>query len=188
MEVYSYTDYKQMLDAVLLEYLAKTATVRLNTGTPTTVFTFDEFKTSAERLGKQLTDAGLQRADRIAVIDAHYVFPTLAAISLTYLGYTAVMLDAALPIDEISRLVEQADVSAVFTVPDVYQKLELASVPCFELCEQENTYSPFPDSTTRCMKTARIPTDESVIAIIFSSGTTGSMKGVEITYTSKHLS
>ena len=184
---YTYIDFRQKLDTIFTTYNTKSATVYLTSNGGKTVTTYGEIKAGAENLEYMLKKHGLCRADRIAIIAKHSVFATLAVVSLTYLGYTIVVLDAALPIEEQNRLLKKVDARAIFTTPEIYYALNrefLSLIPVFCICEKENSYELFADAYNGQSRFNTIPTAEDVIAVIFSSGTTGSMKGIEITYTS----
>lgn len=125
---------------------------------------------------------GLRDGDRVLILtspiaDAFITFEILACNHLT-----VVIADPSLPREELSRLIEEVQISAVFTDKSTFSAIDgISNVPIFRVagmignieCLRESIgerehFNPTPDS----------------IAIIFSSGTTSRMKAVEITYKS----
>jgi long-chain acyl-CoA synthetase len=93
------------------------------------------------------------------------------------------LIDASLPIEEINRLLKFSDIRATLTIPTLYEildKQEITHVPVLDI--NDNTL--LDGSTPTVKKEATTDPHIDVIAILYSSGTTASMKGVMITYSS----
>lgn len=183
---YSYQDYKDKLDEIFNQYSDKSAIVNLNEDGTRTTLRYSDVLNIVNNIREMLLKSGLKKADRIAVVSQHTPYAVILNLSLAYLGYTAVLIDASLPPVEQNRLIDYSDVSALFTTMPVYEKLNKSNfkgIPIFEICS-DFTYKLFKDSAKCVDQVATEPTNEEIIAIIFSSGTTGSMKGVQVTYNS----
>lgn len=183
---YTYKDYKNKLEGIFNKYANRSAIVSLHSDDTKTVLNYSDVLGIANNIGKILAEFGLKRADRIAVVTPHSPYAVVLNLSLAYLGYTAVLIDGSLPNKEINKLIDFSDVCAVFTITQIYEKIDkslLENIPVLSICE-DFTYSLLRDSMKQNNKTPTEPTNEGVIAIIFSSGTTDTMKGVQITYSS----
>jgi len=181
---YTYQDYKDKLDTIFEKFADKSAVVYLQVDGSQEILNYSDVKKIVGELEELTGNAGLKRADRIAVISPHSPFTVILNLSLAYSGYTAVLIDAALPLEEQRRLIEYSDVNAVFTVRQIYDGMNkeyFCDIPVFEICP-DFTYRLFGESVECVNKVPEEPTNGEVIAIIFSSGTTSTMKGVEVTY------
>ena len=182
--MYTYQNFKNQIYNTWQKFANKTAVVRLEEYGDRTSLRYAQLLDIAEQIARLLSDSRLGRAYRIAVITPYSAQAVVLNLALAYGGYTAVLIDAALPPDERNRLLEYADVSAVFTIEDIYRGIDkslLESMPAF-MIREDFGFARFPDSVHTVTKTIAEPLNENVIAILFSSGTTGTMKGVQITY------
>ena len=132
---------------------------------------------------ENLIHVGVKKTNRVAIIAPNSPYAVIAGTALAYVGCTAVLIDASLPVEEIRRLLEESDVTAAFVDESLREKIGweyLKKYPIFNL----NGSAPFALSDKGLNKTkgSRIcDQDEEVIAIIYSSGTTARMKGNCIT-------
>lgn len=136
----------------------------------------------------EFAKAGFKRGDRVALLAPLSPGQVLTGLSLAYAGITTVLLDASLPKEEIEKLIIFSDVRAVFTTEGLYKSIKDTfkdSLDFFQLI-QNDVIQPFGEENAiynlKAPKT--VDSDEDVIAIIYSSGTTGTMKGIKITYES----
>ncbi len=181
---YTYKDYKEKLDKVFTKYAKKGAVTCLKKEGVSDTLSYGSIWDIVQKIGNMLSEVGLVRTDRIAVISKHTPEAVVLNLSLAYLGYTAVLLDAGLPREEIERLVSYADVSALFTTEEVYCALDeevKGGIPCFAI-RDGFWYTLFETSVRTCEKKVTEPRCTDTIAIIFSSGTTAQMKGIMVTY------
>lgn len=96
-------------------------------------------------------------------------------------------IDISLPAEDIEKLLEFSDVRALFASRKEYDRLNrkaLRDIPCFSL-DKGLTVSAFQDTKTISFtREATSDPQPDVAAIIYSSGTTGEMKGVMVPYES----
>lgn len=181
---YTYKDYKEKLDKVFTKYAKKGAVTCLKKEGVSDTLSYGSIWDIVQKIGNMLSEVGLVCTDRIAVISKHTPEAVVLNLSLAYLGYTAVLLDAGLPREEIERLVNYADASALFTTEEVYCALDeevKGEIPCFTI-RDGFVYTLYEDSIRTCEKKVTEPRCTDTIAIIFSSGTTAQMKGIMVTY------
>ena len=149
-------------------------------------FSYGYLLETVQKIELLLKKTCIKKADRVAIISPNSPYAVIAGTALAYAGCTAVLIDAALPVEEIRRLLEESDVTAAFVDESMQEKIGweyLKKYPIFNL----NGSAPFALSDKGLNKTkgSRIcDQDEEVIAIIYSSGTTERMKGICITYQS----
>lgn len=147
---------------------------------------YGEMLQKIEHLEGKLKKIGVEKTDRVAIITPHSPDGVIAGVTLAYMGCTAVMIDASLPVLEIQRLLKEGDAVAAFVDVTMQEQLGndvLGSYPVFDL----NGMTGFALSEMGKRQTRKSKVqdqDEEVIAIIFSSGTTSQMKGICITYKS----
>ena len=180
----TYQDYVAKINDSFSYYAQKGAVTCLKKDGIERTLTYQEVYGIIQELGKKLGEIELIRADRIAVISKHTPGAVVLNLALAYLGYTAVLLDAGLPKEELERLVIYADVAALFTAEEVYCSLDEGvkkDIPCFNM-QEGFVYELFEDSVKICTKKVAEPRCTDTIAIIFSSGTTAQMKGIMVTY------
>ena len=176
-----YDHFTERIDTVIDKYRGKRAFTFIRNDKTKNYVTFSdvgEFLKSSKEIFKYI---GLKQGDRVALICPHSPYVAFTGIALAYSGITIVLIDASLPAEEIEKLLVFSDVRAVFTVQKIYDRFNrkvIADIPCFEISD-ELAIIPFDENKKFCMgSTATKDPEPDVIAILFSSGTTGQMKGI----------
>lgn len=178
--------FKNEMDKVISQYNMKTAITYLKDDG------FDE-KILFEDIGKYflsfsliLKKMGLIPTDRVAIIAPHSPWTVLTGMALAHSGITLVLIDASLPKEEIRNLLMFSEVKAIFTFESVYEQLhnEFPQIPWLQIGHDLSSLL-FPNSKADCIDLPSTKySDSDVIAILYSSGTTGQMKGIMVTYDS----
>lgn len=182
---YSHKDFKNMMDELFRKYSSKTIITYLKDDGSKVLFTFDDIHNIIIHLFKTLISCGILAGDRAAIVTPHSPYGVIAELILAYLNITIVPIDASLPIEEINKLLEFSDVRTIFTTDEFKNRLDvnlISKIPCFKLDGNNYPIELFDDSISKSELPTTPDKDNDVIAIIFSSGTTGEMKGVMITY------
>ncbi len=122
-------------------------------------------------ISSELRKSGMQKKDNVAIFMKHSSEAVAAILSVLNLGGSYVPIDYAQPEKRVNHIIEQADIHYVLTDDKEYRGLEedVKVIVCDAL-ESDATveYNP-------------VDLDD-VAYIIFTSGTTGIPKGVEITH------
>ena len=150
-------------------------------------FTFKNIFGRIQAAVELFARAGLQPGDRAAIISPLSPHAVFALFSLVYANITAVLIDSTLPPQEIDKLIEFSDLRAIFTVPAIYEtinKQRTNDIPVFDLSNEsmEMGRQVFDGSADKVSRPQTADPDISVFALLFSSGTTSEMKGVELNY------
>jgi long-chain acyl-CoA synthetase len=155
-------------------------------------FTFSELDQGADRIASFLAQQGIKRGERVAII-----FPNIPEFMIIYfgiirLGAIGVPLDFRFKGDELSSVLIDADVKALFTLKNKFVEIEfdlgearrlLHTVVLFE-GEHPEAFSLEAllkeDASTKLDEVA-IDEDEEAL-YLYTSGTTGKPKGVVLTF------
>lgn len=119
---------------------------------------------------------GIRRGDRVAVLIPLSTNAYIDILALASMGATSVVLDINLHEQELRRILEDADVSCVITVPSLYEeKMKSVDIPVLDSSDS---------ALPICWKEIRNVSDPdyNALAILYSSGTTSTAKGVVIGY------
>ena len=183
-----YNDFRKKLEETVGIYGKQNLFSYMRDNETTETMSYEQMYNIICCVTKKLEEIGLRRGDRVALISAVCPSNLLTGLCLSYAGITSVLLDASLPKEELVRLISFSNVRAIFASNELYDLLHDSfhdSLDFFKLIDSENLEAYDTDICNSMLKTA--PTtdaDEDVIAIIFSSGTTGTMKGIKVTYKS----
>lgn len=182
-----YIEYRKKVRMLAEKYGKKTAATYMRNNGSEECVSFREIGNFAEEITTALSEIGLRRGDRAAMLSLQSPWMVCMGIALMYGGITIVPIDISLPTEEIEKLLEFSDVRALFASEKEYSRLKpelLRDIPCFSL-DKGLVLCAFPDEkVTSFTRKATSDPQPDVAAIIYSSGTTGEMKGVMVPYKS----
>lgn len=182
-----YTTYKTKIDDVLKKYTEKNAITYMRNSGENTKLSFNEIETYLHCVEENAEEIGLMQGDRVAIISPHSPWAVFTGIALTYVGFTIVLIDASLPQEEIEKLLAFSDVRALYTTETIYARFGedvTRRIPCFNLDKGFRIESFNINNIDYSASTPTVDSDSEIIAILYSSGTTGQMKGIMVTYES----
>ncbi|NHN58216.1 MULTISPECIES: long-chain-fatty-acid--CoA ligase [Halorussus] len=160
-------------------------------------YTYDEFGDRVDRLAAALADRGIEKGDRVAVLDPNTHYQLEAAYAAFQLGAVHTPLNYRLTPDDYEYILNDAGVDAVVADYEYAEKIEAVrdEVPTevFVSNDAEATEGDWeefdavvadadPDGFTR----PEMSEDE-VVTINYTSGTTGDPKGVMRTHRTETL-
>lgn len=186
-----YQEFKQKIDSLTQTYGELNYISYMRENETTDVISYNEKYQIMCGVKTKLEALGLKRGERVALISPVSPATLLTGECLAYSGITSVLLDASLPVEELVRLVSFSDVRAIFAAPDIYTMLRDTfrnTLDFFKLIEGDRleSYDEQPVKQLKSLETK--DPEEDIIAIIYSSGTTGTMKGIKVTYKSVVIS
>ena len=190
MSEQGHQEFAEQLEQICTQYANKNAIVYMRNDGSKTFFTFKEIYNHIQVSREQFAQAGLHSGDRVAIIAPHSPFAIMAGLSLACSNLTSVLIDASLPAEEINRLLELSDVRAVFIVTDLYDGMDKSlatEIPVFQITTIADNLEIFEGSASSVKKGPTTDPHLDVIAILYSSGTTASVKGVMIPYRSVNI-
>lgn len=156
-------------------------------------YTYGEMYAEICRVAELLTSLGLQKGDHIAICgtnSAHWVIAYLAIAKMQ--GVSVTVMHTLMP-DEIARLVDFSDAKALFTDEDLWSELKSQSVPQVESVISLEDWvvlggkkGEFNKSSLPLREELEVgfpkSSPDSLAMICFTSGTSGSAKGVMLSY------
>lgn len=145
--------------------------------------TYSDFYEILCNVSKKLSQLNIESGDRVATFSSTTETHMGLTMILQYLGIVIVPIDCNLPLDERKRLLDFSDVKALFTEERYFDE---------SFCNDKAVFFMRPGCVYELFSSpSEIPSYEKttldVYAILFSSGTTGNINGVEETFKSMWL-
>lgn len=180
-----YQEFKQKVDGLTNKYGELSLFSYMREDATTERMSYNQMYKIMWSVKEELETLGLKRGERVALISVASPATLLTGQCLAYSGITSVLLDASLPVEELERLIIFSDVRAIFASPEIYTLLKKVfedTMDFFPLIHKD-TLESFDGKPVKQLKSSETKDpEEDVIAIIYSSGTTGTMKGIKVTY------
>ncbi|MEA4888669.1 MAG: AMP-binding protein [Clostridiaceae bacterium] len=142
-------------------------------------YTYAELFAEVDLLAGQLTGTGLTGGDRIALAAENMPEWNIALLAIHKISCTAVLLDATLLPADLVRQIDRSDVRCILASPRMIGKLGAlvpSELPLLDLANHGEPYLSGPGGRTSLRPTP--DGDETIAAIIFSSGTTRAAAGI----------
>jgi long-chain acyl-CoA synthetase len=147
------------------------------------VWSYRKLSDHVVRLAAGLTEAGLRRGERVAILAGNNPEWVVACLAVIQSGGVAVPLDVQLAGNALNRLLKDSGVRLVFTTGGNLQRLQtdLRLMPILL------DFGPSDPRGWRSLLVARTkawpePAPEEVATLFYTSGTTGSFKGVLLSH------
>ena len=152
-------------------------------------FTGNDAITAYQKVTEYYEQMGLKKNDRIAIFSCPSPFYLFAYFGAIRYGLVPIFLDFNLSKQEITELCIFGEVKAILTTNTYVHLVDDIFWSQMPIVNITNGFELFPNSLKQPLDTLpeTIPVDEEVQLILFSSGTTSSKKGVEISHQSMYL-
>ena len=147
-------------------------------------YTYETLFHEANVYAKKMTDAGIQKGDRIIIVAENSPQWQMAFLAIMQIQATAVLIDASLSEELLKESIEQADARGIFTSRLVKEKLGSGAdyrVPMFNLSKNGEVFKDSFSVISPFVERTKDPMTE--IAMIFFDGhTKQDIKGVMYTH------
>lgn len=183
---YSQKDFVKLLDDAIASYGEHRAMVYVYNSGDRVDFTYSDVMDHVLETVAEMGRRGIAPGDRIAIVAPTSPFYVILALSMSYMGVTAALIDGSLGASDVDSLLEKVDPCAVFSTGRLFSSMGgavLEGKVLFSVGDGGRTITHVPGSP-ESVSASTLDGDGDVSIIIFSSGTTGGMKGAEITYNS----
>ncbi len=146
-------------------------------------FTYAELFAAVDRMADELVKTGMRPGDRIALVSGNRPEWIAAFLAIAKIRCTAVLLDASLTGADLLRYIDKSDLRLILMSPGVrtiLTGLVPSDIPCADLTNGAKLFADTDFSGK--IREARIAGDETIAAIIYSSGTTRTPAGIMHTH------
>jgi len=158
-------------------------------------YTYDELGERADGFSAALAERGIEKGDRVAVLDPNTHYHLEAAYGIMQLGAVHTPLNYRLVPNDFEYILSDAEVDAVFADHEYAEKIEAVrdDVPTETFVTNDTDavdgeWESFDEIVTESTEYERPEMDESdLITINYTSGTTGDPKGVCRTHRTETL-
>jgi acyl-CoA synthetase (AMP-forming)/AMP-acid ligase II len=153
--------------------------------------TFAEWEAAASRLGRGLTELGVERGDRVALyLEGDHVLAWITSYAAIHkAGAAAVPTNTRLTADEVATVLGHAEPRVVITSSTLRPTLDAAlpRIPTVEHVIEADT-----DDFTEAMVADDSPYqvqvgDDDLADVMYTSGTTGLPKGIAVRHANLHI-
>ncbi len=143
--------------------------------------TYKEAEDKVKELSSWFLSLGVKKGDKIIVSGKNSVAWAVTYIAVQYAGCTVVPLDSSLHDEDFIKLARFSD-SVILVADNDRMKKVASSLPMLGYASlEENGEYPSVMSLSAPYKEGFVMTEDDVAAILFTSGTTGTPKGVMLT-------
>lgn len=157
--------------------------------------TFSDLRTRVFKLSQALLNLNISKNDVVLILSPNSILFPVCFLAILSIGAIAATANPQYTVNELTKQVLDSNPRLIFTIHELYDKIKNFGLPCVMLSPKTSTFT---DKTTNSpiwyfqelMKhddTSQVLTWPSVLqtdaaAILYSSGTTGTSKGVVLTH------
>lgn len=136
------------------------------------------------RIAAFLQSKGIQKGDHVAVTGRNSPSWALAYFGILSAGAVVVPIDWQLPVQDIASLMRAGDVRAAFVDDEKFEDLQqlVSEIPCYGLWQAAPEGLPTLSAPDDFVFEKPALSEKDLAAILFTSGTMGSPKGVMLTH------
>jgi len=145
-------------------------------------FTYREFDERVRRLGSALQRKGVVSGDRVAVLALNSPAALEPHFAVPLTGAVLVMLNTRLKAAELAWILNHCEAKVLITQPELAAVLEPVRAQLTHLRQMEPDYEALLAGGVTAQVDVPEPREDGIIAINYTSGTTGFPKGVMFTH------
>ena len=147
-------------------------------------YTYNELKTKCDSLSKTLTQYGIGSGDKVAILSQSMPNWSVAFFSIAPFGRIAIPILPDSSVNEVTNILNHSESKAIFVSQRLASKVSqecrdkmtlVIDIDTFEIIKSD-------DDKFTCDGRPTVPTPEDIAAILYTSGTTGSAKGVVLSH------
>ncbi len=149
-------------------------------------FTYSEMQHRVDAFGAALQQAGIAPGDRVAVLARNGVLPLEAHFAVPLIGAVLVTLNIRLQAGELAMILNHSGARILLGDADLLAPLQAVRTQIPQLERTISDYEAFLNESNKPVA-PHPPSEEDVISINYTSGTTGVPKGVMYTHRGAYL-
>ena len=147
-------------------------------------YTYNELKTKCDSLSKKLTQYGIGAGDKVAILSQSMPNWSVAFFSIAPFGRIAIPILPDSSENEVTNILNHSESKVIFVSQRLASKVSqecrdkmtlVIDIDTFEVIKAD-------DDKFTCDGRPSVPTPEDIAAILYTSGTTGSAKGVVLSH------
>src|SRR5262249_55897044 len=150
-------------------------------------WTWAEFRERTRRLAVALQGAGIDKGDRVAFLAPNTVEMLEAHFGVPASGAVLVCVNTRLTAEEIAYILEHAGARILVVDPSLAHLVQDAQVERILVTREGGDYADFLLNASDREPEDRLESEDDVISINYTSGTTGRPKGVMYTHRGAYL-
>lgn len=144
--------------------------------------TYSEVGERVKQIQAMLVDADIHPGDRVAILSSSVPNWGVAYFAITSAGYIVVPIMPDFTSEDIDRIVEHSETKALFVSDRLFSKLSKQTADKLNIVIRTKNLGVISQNVKGGAGTTRIPSPDDLAAIIYTSGTTSSPKGVMLTH------
>ena len=144
--------------------------------------TYGEVGERVKEIQAMLVDADIQPGDRVAILSSSVPYWGVAYFAITSAGYVVVPIMPDFTSEDIDRIVEHSEAKALFVSDRLFSKLSKATADKLNIVIRTKNLGVISQNVKGGNGSSRLPQPDDLAAIIYTSGTTSSPKGVMLTH------
>ena len=147
-------------------------------------YTYNELKAKCDSLSKKLTQYGIGAGDKVAILSQSMPNWSVAFFSIAPFGRIAIPILPDSSENEVTNILNHSESKVIFVSQRLASKVSqecrdkmtlVIDIDTFEVIKAD-------DDKFTCDGRPSVPTPEDIAAILYTSGTTGSAKGVVLSH------
>ena len=144
--------------------------------------TYSEVGERVKQIQAMLVDADIHPGDRVAILSSSVPNWGVAYFAIASSGYVVVPIMPDFTSEDIDRIVEHSETKALFVSDRLFSKLSKQTADKLNIVIRTKNLGIISQNVKGGAGTTRIPNPDDLAAIIYTSGTTSSPKGVMLNH------